>query len=101
METGAGVVLKASSLTDLVADAGCWLRSHLGPSAGTSTCGLFTWPGLLNMVAGFQERMFQEDQVEAGSSFMTYLWKSHGVISAVMVPPGFKKRGHRHPPPTS
>lgn len=71
MVAGPGVTLKASSLTDLVADAGSWLRPQLGPSAGTPTCGLFVWLGLLHsMVAGFQE-----EQVEVVTPLMICVWK--------------------------
>lgn len=38
MAAGAGVIVKPSSFTDLVAHAGFRLRPHLGPSAGTHTC---------------------------------------------------------------
>ena len=78
--------------TDLVADAGSWLRPQPGPSAGTPTCGLFVWPGLLSQHGGWISR-------GAGRSCNTsydLCLEAHGIICTIVIGPSrFKKREHR------
>lgn len=54
-------------------DGGCWWQLGWGGGIGwAATRGLSMWPGLVyRMVAGFQEEVSLENQVEAVLPFMT------------------------------